>query len=62
MKVGDLIKLKIQYAAEPKEKRPYGIVIEVDGDYAEIIWLRKNLVVLNFFELIDFHEVISEAQ
>ena len=61
MKVGDLVKVKLQYTALEPEEIPYGIVVEVRDDFAQAIWLYQGKPMLGNLTLKKIFEVISEA-
>lgn len=61
MKVGDLVKVKLQYTALEPEEIPYGIVVEVRDDFAQAMWLYQGKAMLGNLTLKKIFEVISEA-
>jgi hypothetical protein len=61
MKVGDLVKVKMEYTALDPEENPYGIIVEVRGAFAQAMWLHKGNAVLGILTLMECFEVISEA-
>ena len=61
MKVGDLVKVKMEYTALYPEENPYGIIVKVKGAFAQAVWLHRGKAILGILTLMECFEIISEA-